>query len=51
MSIIKTLKNHSYMFRPLNDHPQGVIWSLLKLQYLVKIFIYGKPGYAAAYVH
>jgi hypothetical protein len=28
---IKTLKNHSYMFRSLNDHPQGAIWSLLKL--------------------
>jgi hypothetical protein len=23
MSIIKTLKKHSYMFRSLNDHPHG----------------------------
>jgi hypothetical protein len=31
MSIIKTLKNLSYMFRSLNYHPQGALWSLLKL--------------------
>jgi hypothetical protein len=31
MSIIKTLKDHSYMFRSLNDNPRGAIWSLLKL--------------------
>jgi hypothetical protein len=37
MSIIKTLKNHSYMFESLNDHPQGAIWSLLKSSYMANL--------------